>query len=219
MLRQHRREGLRSRSRKLEVTAAAMAKWRDQFLGREQGTLRSRLTEERGEQSERIKAKIPEITMENEVLRERAGRVDANHPSLNAEAEAMGHRSSCSAVRPYLLAFTYRVLELSWSSMYAARAPAQATAACPGTRGSNSAWSDPALIAAVDAVLASPLCLGEGYRKAWIRLHQAEFCPSRAPVLRLMPEANQLAPTRAGRSRCPPTHDGTGIALTAQVAA
>ena len=50
---------------------------------------------------------------------------------------------------------------------------------------------------------------GEGYRKVWARLRWQEVRTSKARVLRLMREANLLAPTRVGHAHGPKAHDGT----------
>ena len=80
VLRILRGEDLDSLSRELRVTAAALAQWRDQFLASGQAGLRSRETDERDLAISRMKTKIGEITMENELLRERARRAEANSP-------------------------------------------------------------------------------------------------------------------------------------------
>ena len=80
VLRLLRGEDLDSVSREIGVTAAAMSGWRDRFLVSGQTGLRSREADERDEEIVRMKAKIGEITMENELLRERARRAEANSP-------------------------------------------------------------------------------------------------------------------------------------------
>ena len=74
VLRVRRGEGLDSLSRELHVTAAAIAQRRDQFLAGGQAGLRRRATEEREMEISRMRSKIGEITMEKELLRERARR-------------------------------------------------------------------------------------------------------------------------------------------------
>ena len=80
VLRLLRGEDLDSVSREIGVTAAAMSSWRDRFLASGQAGLRSREADERDQEAARMKAKIGEITMENELLRERARRAEANSP-------------------------------------------------------------------------------------------------------------------------------------------
>ena len=83
-------EDLDSLSRELIVTAAVMAQWREQFLASGQVGLRSPESDERDVEISRMRSKIGEITMENELLRERARRAEANHPFAVAEVEAVG---------------------------------------------------------------------------------------------------------------------------------
>ena len=80
VLRVLRGEDLDALSRELGVTAATIAGWRDQFLAGGQAGLRSRPADERDEEIARLRAKVGEITMDNELLRERARRAEANSP-------------------------------------------------------------------------------------------------------------------------------------------
>jgi Helix-turn-helix domain len=80
VLRVLRGEALDALSRELGVTAAAIARWRDQFLAGGQAAVRRRPADERDEQLGRRRAKVGEITMENELLRERARRAEAGTP-------------------------------------------------------------------------------------------------------------------------------------------
>jgi transposase InsO family protein len=209
VLRILRGEDLDSLSRELGVTAATLALWRDQFLVSGQSGLRSRRGDARDDEVGRMKAKIGEITMENELLRERARRAEANHPFVLAEVEAISQTASASADRPYGLAFTCRVLEFSRSSVYAVRAREQSLPRQAGKRGPKTAHSDAELTEHIREVLMASPWLGEGYRKAWARLRQAGIRTSKARVLRLMRQANLLAPTRCGRAHGPKAHDGT----------
>jgi hypothetical protein len=95
-----RAEDLDSLSRELGVTAAVMAQWREQFLASGQVGLRSRESDERDVEISRMRSKIGEITMENELLRERARRAEANHPCAVAEVEAVGQTISPSVGTP-----------------------------------------------------------------------------------------------------------------------
>jgi hypothetical protein len=80
VLRVLRGEELDALSRELGVTAATIASWRDHFLASGQAGLRSRVADERDEEITRLRAKVGEITMDNELLRERARRAEANSP-------------------------------------------------------------------------------------------------------------------------------------------
>lgn len=80
VLRVLRGEDLDALSRELGVTAATIASWRDAFLAGGQAGLRSRPADERDEEIARLRAKVGEITMANELLLERARRAEAQHP-------------------------------------------------------------------------------------------------------------------------------------------
>ena len=80
MLRLLRGEALDALSRELGLTAATLAQWRDQFLAAGQAGVRSRPTDAREEDIARLRAKIGELTMENELLRARAERAEAGRP-------------------------------------------------------------------------------------------------------------------------------------------
>ena len=209
VLRVLRGEDLDSLSRELHVTAAAMAQWRDQFLASGQAGLRSRESDERDLEISRMKTKIGEITMENELLRERARRAEANHPFVVAEAEAVAQTVSPSAGRRYGLARTCRVLELPRSTVYAAKQRSVSPLPAARKRGPKTAWSDLQLTGLIRAVLEGSPWLGEGYRKVWAQLRAQEIRTSKARVLRLMREASLLAPSRSGRAHGPKAHDGT----------
>ena len=83
VLRLLRGEALDAVSRELGVTAATLAHWRDQFLAAGQAGVRSRPTDTRDEDVARLRAKMGELTMENELLRERAERAEAGHPFVS----------------------------------------------------------------------------------------------------------------------------------------
>jgi len=80
VLRILRGETLDALSRELRVTVATLAQWRDQFLAGGQSAVRSRPADARDEDLARLRAKIGELTMETELLRERAQRAEAGHP-------------------------------------------------------------------------------------------------------------------------------------------
>jgi transposase-like protein len=80
VLRILRGEALDALSRELGVTAATLAHWRDQFLAGGQTAVRSRPADARDDELGRLRAKIGELTMENELLRERAQRAENGSP-------------------------------------------------------------------------------------------------------------------------------------------
>jgi transposase-like protein len=75
-----RGEPLDSLARELGVTAATLAAWREQFLAGGQAALKSRPADERDDEIQRLRAKVGEITMNNELLLERCHRLEANLP-------------------------------------------------------------------------------------------------------------------------------------------
>jgi transposase len=80
ILRLLRGESLDSLARELGVTAATLAQWREAFLGGGQAALKSRPADERDDEIQRLRAKVGEITMNNELLLERCHRLEGNLP-------------------------------------------------------------------------------------------------------------------------------------------
>jgi transposase len=68
VLRLLRGEDLELVSRELGVTAATLAGWRDDFLAAGQAALKSRPTDDRDDEIARLRAKVGELTMDNELL-------------------------------------------------------------------------------------------------------------------------------------------------------
>jgi transposase-like protein len=71
VLRLLRGEDLELISRDLGVTAATLSRWRDDFLAGGQAALKSRPTDERDDEIARLRAKIGQLTMDNELLLQR----------------------------------------------------------------------------------------------------------------------------------------------------
>jgi transposase InsO family protein len=125
-----------------------------------------------------------------------------------AEAEAMSEALSTSAGKPYGLARVCRWWEIARSTVYAERA--RRKRALPlKKRGPKTDFSDAELLERIRQVLAASPWVGEGHRKVWAQLRAAGVGTSKTRVLRLMREANLLAPTRTGAPRGPQAHDGT----------
>ena len=80
ILRMLRGEPLDGLARELGVTAATLAQWREHFLAGGQAALKSRRADERDDEIQRLRAKVGEITMNNELLLERCHRMEANLP-------------------------------------------------------------------------------------------------------------------------------------------
>ena len=77
VLRVLRGEDLDALSRELGVTAGAIARWRDHFLVGGQAAVKSRPADEWGDEITRLRAKVGELTMANELLRDGARRPEA----------------------------------------------------------------------------------------------------------------------------------------------
>jgi transposase len=71
VLRLLRGESLELLARELSVTAATLAGWRDDFLAGGQAALKSRPADDRDEEIARLRAKVGELTMDNELLTQR----------------------------------------------------------------------------------------------------------------------------------------------------
>jgi len=80
VLRLLRGEDLDALSREIKLPASTIARWRDQFLAAGQASLKTRPADERDEEIARLRAKVGEITMENELLYERARRAEGRDP-------------------------------------------------------------------------------------------------------------------------------------------
>jgi transposase InsO family protein len=109
----------------------------------------------------------------------------------------------------YGLSRVCRVWELARSTVYAQRWRGQQPPEPPRRRGPRQLLSDEMLTQAIRDTLASSPWLGEGYRKVWAQLRLAGIHTSKRRVLRLMREANLLAPTRTGHPHGPKAHEGT----------
>jgi putative transposase len=121
----------------------------------------------------------------------------------------MSQTCSPSTQRRYGLARVCRMWELARSTVYLTQARSTAPAEPRQKRGPKTTWSDEVLVEKIRAVLAASPFLGEGHRKVWARLRWQEVRTSKARVLRLMREAQLLAPSRVGHAHGPAAHDGT----------
>ena len=63
-----RGESLELLARELGVTAATLAGWRDDFLAGRQAALKTRPADGRDDEIARLRAKVGELTMDNELL-------------------------------------------------------------------------------------------------------------------------------------------------------
>lgn len=77
-----RGEDLELLSRKLGVIASTLSLWREKFLAAGQSSLKGKAgkMDERDDQISRLKKKVGELTMDNELLREKVQRLEDNFP-------------------------------------------------------------------------------------------------------------------------------------------
>ena len=80
VLRLLRGEALELLSRELGVTAAELSGWRDAFLAGGAASLRSRPADARDGEIGRLKAKVGELTMANELLGAKIERLEGGRP-------------------------------------------------------------------------------------------------------------------------------------------
>jgi len=75
-------ENLETLSRQLGVTAATLSQWREEFMAAGSAALKTHRAEQGPQDGliQRLKAKIGELTMENELLYEKARRLDEQLP-------------------------------------------------------------------------------------------------------------------------------------------
>jgi transposase-like protein len=73
-------EDLDTVSRELGATAATLSEWRDAFLASAEAGLKSREPSAADEENLRLRAKVGELTMEVELLREKAEKLEVNAP-------------------------------------------------------------------------------------------------------------------------------------------
>ena len=71
---------LESTSRKHRVTMATLTEWRDRFLAGGEAGLKSREVEVEDEDKRRLKSALANVSVENELLREKIARLESNRP-------------------------------------------------------------------------------------------------------------------------------------------
>jgi transposase len=80
VLRLLRGEDLELLSREFGVTAAELSGWRDQFLASGEASLKSRPADARDAEIGRLKEKVGELTMANELLAAKIERLETGRP-------------------------------------------------------------------------------------------------------------------------------------------
>jgi len=80
VLRLLRGEDLETVSRELGVTAGTLSGWREQFLAGAEAALHSRARDERDEEIARLKTKVGDLIMDNELLVTKIHRMEEGLP-------------------------------------------------------------------------------------------------------------------------------------------
>ena len=75
-----RGEPLEIVARELNVSVARLSEWRDRALAGAASAMKERERDERDEEIARLKAKVGEITMDNELLREKIAALEGHRP-------------------------------------------------------------------------------------------------------------------------------------------
>lgn len=87
VLRVLRGEDVELVARSLEATAADVSSWRDAFLEGGASNLKQRPRDARDEKIDRLRAKVGEITMDNELLYEKIAKMEAGHPFVRRRSK------------------------------------------------------------------------------------------------------------------------------------
>ncbi len=75
-----RGEDLETLSRELGVTAATLSGWQEQFLAGGEANLKARESDVEGEETQRLKSLVADLSMSNELLREKIHRLESGRP-------------------------------------------------------------------------------------------------------------------------------------------
>ena len=125
----------------------------------------------------------------------------------------MSRTESPSTAKPYGLARVTAAWGLPRSTYYAQRHRLEKTHSNHPVesrkRGPRTAWTDEVLTERIREQIAASPFSGEGHRKVWARLRVAGIRSPKARVLRLMRQAQLLAPQRLAVPVVEKTHSGT----------
>ena len=78
---------LESTSRKYRVTVATLTEWRDRFLASGEAGLHSREVDVEDEEKRRLKSVVANVSIENELLREKIARLESNRPLASRKSK------------------------------------------------------------------------------------------------------------------------------------
>ena len=71
---------LEATSRKYRVTIATLTQWRDRFLAGGEAGMKSREVDVDDEENRRLKSVVANLSVDNELLREKIARLESNRP-------------------------------------------------------------------------------------------------------------------------------------------
>ncbi len=120
----------------------------------------------------------------------------------------MSQQHSITVKKKYTIAQVCRIWDVPRSSVYLARAQAQAGASSARRRGPAPLHNDDELKTAIRDVIGTSMFHNEGYRKIWVRLRARGLRASKHRVLRLMRGEGLLAVYRPSRVHGNKAHDG-----------
>ena len=83
VLRLLRGEDLDTLSRELGVTAATLSGWRDAFLDGGTAAMKSRPADDRDEEIARLRSKVGQLTMDNELLGQKCQHLEGGRPFVS----------------------------------------------------------------------------------------------------------------------------------------
>lgn len=83
VLRLLRGEDLDALSRELGVVAATLSAWRTSFLDGGTAAMRSRPTDDKDEEIARLRSKVGQLTMDNELLGQKCQHLEAGRPFVS----------------------------------------------------------------------------------------------------------------------------------------
>ena len=118
VLRLLRGEDLELVSRELAVTAAELSGWQAAFLAAGEASLKSRPADARDDEIGRLKEKVGDLTMANELLEAKIERLDTARPLAPRKVEAMSRRVSPSTDQVYGLQRVTRIWGVSRATIY-----------------------------------------------------------------------------------------------------
>ena len=167
-----RGEPLELVARETNVSIARLTEWRDRALAGAATALKERERDDRDDEIARLKSKVGEITMDNELLYAKIAALEGKTPFGPQEIETMSHTLSPSFARCYGLARVARAWKISRASVYRSlkETPPNTSTRRPGPVG---ACSDAELADHIRQQIDASRLHGEGYRKLWARLRFA----------------------------------------------